>query len=135
MFELVADVARYPEFLPWCVGARIRERQTNRIVADLAVGFMGIQETFTSVVGIDRERMLVTMQSDRRPFERLDGRWQFGVDSSETSCVIDFRVEFEFRSRLLGAMMGGVFGEAVRHMVGAFEQRAAALYGGSLSAP
>ena len=135
MFDLVADVARYPEFLPWCVGARIRERQADRIVADLAVGFMGIQETFTSIVGIDRERMLVTMQSDRRPFERLDGRWQFGVDSSETGCVIDFQVDFEFRSRLLGAMMGGVFGEAVRHMVGAFEQRAAALYGGSISAP
>ncbi|MGE4221207.1 MAG: type II toxin-antitoxin system RatA family toxin [Alphaproteobacteria bacterium] len=135
MFDLVADVERYPEFLPWCVGARIRERHADRVIADLAVGFMGIRETFTSTVGIDRDRMLITMQSDRRPFERLDGRWQFGVDSSETGCVIDFNVDFEFRSRLLGAMMGGVFGDAVRHMVGAFEQRAAVLYGGSVSAP
>jgi len=135
MFQLVADVGRYPEFLPWCVGARIRERREDRIVADLAVGFMGIRESFTSVVGTDAKRMLITMQSDQRPFQRLDGRWQFGVDPSETGCAIDFQLDFEFRSRLLGAVIGGVFGEAVRHMVGAFEARAAVLYGGSLSAP
>ena len=135
MFRLVADVDQYPQFLPWCAGARIRERRADRIVADLSVGFMGIRESFTSVVGIDHEHMVISMTSDQRPFQSLDGRWQFSVDSSETGCMVDFRLDFEFRSRLLEAVMGGVFGDAVRHMVGAFETRAAERYGGSLSVP
>lgn len=135
MFRLVADVERYPEFLPWCVGARIRERRGNRILADLAVGFMGIRESFSSTVDIDDQSCAIRMHSDQRPFHHLDGRWKFSVDASENGCEVDFSVNFEFRSRLLGAMMSRVFGEAVRHMVAAFERRAAEIYGGVVTAP
>jgi coenzyme Q-binding protein COQ10 len=128
MFDLVADVRRYPEFLPWCVGARVLSRDEQVLVADLTVGFKMFRETFRSRVGLDRPGHIhVTYETG--PFRYLNNHWRFrpvpeGVD-------VDFFVDFEFRSRILQMAIGVVFNEAVRLMVRAFERRAMALYGRS----
>ncbi len=127
LFDLVADVERYPEFLPWCVGARIRERKGNVVVADLLIGFRMFRERFTSRVTLDRPNLIDVAYSEG-PFRYLDNHWIF-EPQADGSCVIDFHVDFEFRSRLLQRMIGVLFNEAVRRMVGAFEGRARQLYG------
>lgn len=128
MFDLVADVRRYPEFLPWCVGARVLSRDEQVLVADLTIGFKMFRETFRSRVGLERPGHIhVTYETG--PFRYLNNHWRFrpvpeGVD-------VDFFVDFEFRSRILQMAIGMVFNEAVRLMVRAFERRAMALYGRS----
>ena len=126
LFQLVADVERYPEFLPWCVGARIRERQPGRIVADLMIGFKLIRERFTSEVRLDPPRRIDVTYSEG-PFRYLNNHW--GFTPVQGGCRIDFFVDFELKSRLLQKVIEVVFGEAVRRMVGAFEKRARDLYG------
>jgi len=127
MFDLVADVARYPEFLPWCQEARVRQRDPDRILADLVIGYRIVRERFTSRVELDRPgRIDVTY--DEGPLRYLNNRWIFRP-VGERSCEVDFFVDFEFRSRILEKIMGVFFGEAIRRMVGAFEIRAAQLYG------
>ena len=126
LFDLVADVARYPEFLPWCRAARIRKRDGDVIVADLVIGFKGVTEKFTSRVTLDRERNRVDTIYEEGPFKYLENHWKFESVPGGTS--VDFHVDFEFRSRILQAMIGAVFTEAVRRMVAAFETRAAELY-------
>ena len=128
LFDLVADVEKYPEFLPWCVGARIRSREDNIIVADLIIGFKGITEQFTSRVKLDRAAMKIDVAYQDGPFKYLNNHWLFQSSDSE-KCDIDFFIDFEFKSRLLQALMGPLFNEAVRRMVGAFEGRALQLYG------
>lgn len=126
MFDLVADVQRYPEFLPWCVGARVLSRDEQVLVADLTIGFKMFRETFRSRVGLDRPGHIhVTYETG--PFRYLNNHWRFkpvpqGVE-------VDFFVDFEFRSRILQVAIGVVFNEAVRLMVRAFERRAMMLYG------
>jgi coenzyme Q-binding protein COQ10 len=127
LFDLVADVERYPEFLPWCVDARIRSRDENRIVADLVIGFRMFRERFTSTVTLDRPGRIDVAYTDG-PFRYLNNHWIFIPEGSD-SCRIDFFVDFEFRSKLLQRMIDAVFGEAVRRMVHAFETRADQLYG------
>jgi coenzyme Q-binding protein COQ10 len=127
LFDLVADVERYPEFLPWCTGARIRERKDNVITADLLIGFRMMRERFTSKVTLNRPGGIDVAYSEG-PFRYLDNHWKF-EPQPDGSCVIDFYVDFEFRSRLLQRMIGVLFNEAVRRMVGAFEGRAKQLYG------
>lgn len=127
LFDLVADVARYPEFLPWCKGARIRHRDERLLVADLIIGFKGITERFTSRVTLDKASMTILTTYENGPFKYLENKWVFETDGA--GCVIDFHVDFEFRSRLLEGLMGLVFTEAVRRMVSAFETRAGVLYG------
>lgn len=127
LFDLVADVERYPEFLPWCVGARIRERTDNTITADLLIGFRMIRERFTSKVVLDRPGRIDVAYSEG-PFRYLTNHWLF-IPQEDGSCVIDFFVDFEFHSRMLQKIIGMLFNEAVRRMVGAFESRARALYG------
>lgn len=128
LFDLVADVERYPEFLPWCVDASIRRREGDLIVADLVIGYRMFRERFTSTVALDRPRRIDVTYSDG-PFRYLNNHWIFAPEGSD-SCVIDFFVDFEFRSRVLQAMVGRVFGEAVKVMVHAFERRADELFGG-----
>ncbi|MFT6581061.1 MAG: coenzyme Q-binding protein COQ10 [Alphaproteobacteria bacterium] len=128
LFDLVADVEKYPEFLPWCVGARIRKRDSDLIVADLIIGFKGLTEQFTSRVKLDRESMKIEVSYEDGPFKYLDNKWLF-IKRDDQNCDIDFYIDFEFRSRILQRLMEPLFGEAVRRMVGAFETRAAALYG------
>jgi len=126
MFALVADVERYPEFLPWCVGARIRERGPTRIVADLIIGFRMVRERFTSRVDLAAPSRIDVTYTDG-PFRYLNNHW--GFERVPEGCRVDFFVDFEFKSRILQKMIEMLFGEAVRRMVGAFETRAKQLYG------
>jgi coenzyme Q-binding protein COQ10 len=126
MFALVADVERYPEFLPWCVGARVLKREGPVIHADLVIGFRMIRERFTSRVTLSAPERIDVAYLDG-PFRYLDNHWLF--IPKDGGCLIDFYVDFEFRSRVLRAIMEPLFKEAVRRMVAAFETRARALYG------
>ena len=128
MFDLVADVGRYPEFLPWCVGARIRSRTETLLVADLIISFKGMRENFTSNVALDRDAMTIDVTYKDGPFKYLNNKWDFDQTASG-QCMLDFYVDFEFKSRILEMVIEILFGEAVRRMVHAFEQRAAQLYG------
>jgi coenzyme Q-binding protein COQ10 len=126
LFDLVADVGKYPEFLPWCVAARIRSRNATELLADLTIGFGPFRESFSSRVALDRPRGMV-VRYENGPFRYLTNRWDFTPDPS--GCVVDFHVDFEFRSRVLQAAIGVVFQDAVRRMVGAFHTRARVIYG------
>jgi coenzyme Q-binding protein COQ10 len=126
LFDLVADIERYPEFLPWCVGTRIRSRDGNVIVADMIIGYKAFRERFTSRVTLTRPTS-IDVEYSEGPFKYLQNHWLFVPHDAGTT--IDFFVDFEFRSRILQALIGVVFGEAVRIMVNAFERRAEAIYG------
>ena len=126
LFDLVADVKRYPEFLPWCVATRIRSQTEEEMVADMVIGFKVFRESFTSRVALTRpDKIDVTYENG--PFKYLNNNWIF--EPSEDGCIIDFSVDFEFKSKLLDKAIGAVFTEAVHRMVSAFETRANALYG------
>lgn len=131
IFELVGDVARYPEFLPWCTGARIREKQVTPtgevLVADLMIGFKMVREKFTSRVTLDRPKMRIDVEYINGPFKHLNNHWTFSP-TAEGKCQIDFHLEFEFSSIVLQKLIGVLFHEAVRRMVAAFETRAHQLY-------
>ena len=126
LFDLVADVGRYPEFLPWCVGAKVRSHTATELVADLTIGFGPFRESFTSRVELERPRF-AHVRYEHGPFRYLNNRWTFTPDPK--GCQVDFFVEFEFKSRLLQAAIGTVFNEAVRLMVRAFLRRARDVYG------
>jgi len=126
LFDLVADVGKYPQFLPWCVGARVRTRTDTESVADLTIGFGPFRESFTSRVELDRPHR-VRVRYENGPFRYLKNQWTFSADPK--GCRVDFFVDFEFRSRLLQAAIGVVFNEAVRRMVNAFIKRARDIYG------
>jgi coenzyme Q-binding protein COQ10 len=132
LFELVADVHRYPEFLPWCVGARVLTRTETDLTADLTIGFRMFRESFRSRVALDRPG-LVRVTYENGPFRYLNNTWRFTPVAGGTE--VDFFVDFEFRSALLQAVIGVVFNEAVRVMVRAFERRAMALHGRNRAAP
>ncbi|MSP04092.1 MAG: type II toxin-antitoxin system RatA family toxin [Acetobacteraceae bacterium] len=126
LFDLVADVEKYPEFLPWCAAARVRSRSVDELTADLTIGFGPFRESFSSRVALDRPRGMV-VRYENGPFRYLTNRWNFSPIAG--GCVVDFHVDFEFRSRALQAVIGVVFEEAVRRMVGAFHARARDIYG------
>ena len=127
LFDLVADVEKYPEFLPWCVDARIRRREGSLVVADLVIGYRVFRERFTSTVVLNRpDRIDVTYAEG--PFRYLNNHWIFVPEGSD-SCTIDFFVDFEFHSRVLQVVAERVFSEAVKLMVHAFERRADELFG------
>ncbi|MDB5416498.1 MAG: ubiquinone-binding protein [Rubritepida sp.] len=126
IFQIVADVHRYPEFLPWCVGARVLTRDETKLTADLTIGFKMFRETFRSEVTLTRPGM-VEVKYLNGPFRYLNNTWRLTAVPGGTE--VNFFVDFEFRSRLLQAVIGTVFNEAVRMMVRAFERRAMALYG------
>lgn len=127
LFDLVADVERYPEFLPWCLAARIRKREGNVIHADLMIGFRMVRERFTSKVELMPPRRIHVTYAEG-PFKYLNNHWTF-EPSGDGGCMIDFFVDFEFRNRMLQKLIELLFHEAVRRMVAAFEGRARALYG------
>ena len=127
LYKLVAEVERYPEFLPWCRAARIRERKPNLLVADLVIGFKVFRERFTSRVKLDPSGRRIDVTYAEGPFKFLENHWLFLAHPE--GCEIDFYVDFEFRSKILQKVMEGLFHEAVKRMVGAFETRAKALYG------
>ncbi|MBM3481924.1 MAG: type II toxin-antitoxin system RatA family toxin [Alphaproteobacteria bacterium] len=126
MFDLVAAVERYPEFLPWCLGSRIIKREAAEVHADLLIGFKMFRERWQSRIVMARPETIDVHYVDG-PFRHLDNRWRF--ERRPEGCAIDFYVDFEFRSRILGKVMSGLFGEAVHRMVRAFETRAHQIYG------
>ena len=131
MFDLVADVARYPEFLPWVIATRVRSDSETEMVADMLVGFNALREKFTSKVRKERPRMIDVDYLDG-PMRTLDNKWFF-TPREEGGCAIDFCVEFSFRSAMFEKLAGQYLDRALRKMVSAFEARAAALYGSSSS--
>ena len=126
VFDLVADIERYPEFLPWCVGARIRERRDNVILGDLLIGWRMVRERFTSRVTLNRPDR-IDVEYTEGPFRYLKNHWV--LERQPGGCLVDFFVDFEFRSRFLQSVIGALFNEAVKRMVSAFEKRAKELYG------
>jgi coenzyme Q-binding protein COQ10 len=126
LFDLVADVDKYPQFLPWCVAAKVRSRTDTEQVVDLTIGFGPFRESFTSRVVMDRPG-LIKVRYENGPFRYLNNQWKF--QPNPRGCKVDFFVDFEFRSRLLQAAIGVVFTEAVRRMVNAFLKRANDVYG------
>ncbi len=131
IFDLVADVGKYPQFLPWCVGARVRSRTETEQVADLTIGFGPFRESFTSRVTMDPpaegKAGLIQVRYENGPFRYLNNQWKFIPHPQ--GCQVEFWVDFEFRSRVLQAAIGVVFNEAVRRMVNAFLKRARDVYG------
>ena len=128
MFDLVADVEKYPEFLPWCVATRIRKRQGDILFADMVIGFKMFREKFSTKVLCQRPGRIDVTYFDG-PFKYLNNHWLF-EPHGDGQCLIDFFVDFEFRSRLMQKAIGAVFNEAVQRMISSFEKRAAVLYGG-----
>jgi len=126
MFDLVADVARYREFLPWVTAVRVRSDSPTEMVADLVVGFSALRERFTSRVAKERPASIHVDYVDG-PLKHLHNDWRFRADG-QGGCFVDFSVDFAFRSRMFEALAGQVFDRALRKMIGAFETRAAALY-------
>lgn len=129
LYDLVADVRSYPQFLPWCMAARIRHEDRYGLAADLIIGFQMFRERFTSHVDLNPENLEIDVNYAEGPFKYLTNKWRF-LPHPE-GCEIDFYVDFEFNSRLLQSVIETLFTEAVRRMVMAFEGRADDLYGKS----
>jgi coenzyme Q-binding protein COQ10 len=127
LFELVAGVEKYPEFLPWCTAARITRREGNSFLADLIVRFKVFQERFTSRVTLHPHAQ-VDVEYITGPFRYLNNHWHF-IEADDGGCIIDFYVDFEFKSKVLQKLIGLLFDQAVHRMVSAFEVRAKELYG------
>lgn len=126
MFDLVADVKRYPEFLPWVVGTRVRSDDGHEMIADMMVGFSALREKFTSKVRKDRPNTITVDYLDG-PMKSLSNTWVFAPNESG-GCRIDFVCEFTFRSAIFEKLAGQYLDRAFRKMVTAFETRAAKLY-------
>lgn len=131
MYDLVADVGRYPEFIPWVVAARIRSDSETEMVADLVVGFKSIREKFTSRVSKSRPEFIEVHYIDG-PMRDLENIWRFSPEPNGC-CELDFCVDFTFKSRVFEALAGQYFDRAFRKLVAAFEARAAELYGSNNS--
>jgi coenzyme Q-binding protein COQ10 len=127
MFDLVADVKRYQEFLPWIAAVRIRSDSETLLIADLVVGFRAIKETFTSRVEKQRPER-IRAEYIEGPLKYLQNSWAFRPDG-QGGTEIDFCVDFAFKNRLFETLAGQMFDRALRRMIGAFEDRARALYG------
>ncbi|MDP2356447.1 MAG: type II toxin-antitoxin system RatA family toxin [Beijerinckiaceae bacterium] len=139
MFDLVADVEKYPLFVPLCTGIKVRKRSPDGegrevLTADMSVGYKAIRETFTSKVTLDRPNFSIQVEYLDGPFSKLDNRWAF-VDTPTAAgqenrklCDIDFYIDYEFRSRMLGLLMGTMFDTAFRRFAEAFERRADLVY-------
>jgi coenzyme Q-binding protein COQ10 len=139
MFDLVADVEKYPLFLPLCTGLRVRSRARDAqgrdvLTADMSVGYKAIRETFTSRVTLDRAALEIHVVYIDGPFSRLDNRWSFRdletpASGGRPSCEVGFFIDYEFRNRMLGLLMGSMFETAFRRFAEAFEARADLVYG------
>lgn len=131
MYDLVADVRSYPQFLPWCSAARIRssERQgeVEIVLADLVISFKVFRERFGSRVTLWPERKRIDTAYIDGPFHHMESRW--GFRDVDGGCEVSFHVDFEFRNRMLQGVVGMVFNDAMQRVVRAFERRAAELYG------
>ena len=131
MFDLVADVGRYSEFLPWVIATRVRSDSETEMVADMLIGFSALREKFTSRVTKERPHRIKVHYVDG-PLSDLDNVWEFRA-LDDNACELDFTVEFTFRSAIFEKLAGQYFDKAFRKLVAAFETRAAQLYGSSNS--
>ncbi len=127
LFTLVADVEKYPEFLPWCVASRITKREGAVIFADLVIGYKMAREKFGSRVTLS-EPSHVHVEYLSGPMKYLSNHWRF-IPEPNGATTIDFYVDFEFKSKIFQSLISMFFNEVVKKMVGAFEDRADALYG------
>jgi coenzyme Q-binding protein COQ10 len=132
MFALVADVEKYPEFLPLCEALSVRSRREREVrtilVADMTVGYKAIRETFTSQVHLKPDELTIDVKYLDGPFRYLTNEWRFDPDQNGGS-VVHFYIDYEFKSRVLGALMGAMFDRAFRMFADAFEKRAGIIYG------
>lgn len=134
MFDLVADVEDYPKFLPLCQSLHVRRRSVlptgeEVLVADMKVGYKAIRESFVSRVTLDRPRLTILVEYIDGPFRALENRWTFRDKSTDPPrSVVEFFIDYEFRSRMLGLMMGSMFDGAFRRFAEAFEHRANEVY-------
>ena len=133
MFDLVADVERYPEFVPLCQQLKIRQRTpgpdgTEIVIADMTVSFKLVRESFTSRVTLDAANLKIMVEYLKGPFSNLENRWSF-EPRSETDCDVGFFLSYEFKSRMLAMLMGAMFDAAFQRFAAAFEKRADAVYG------
>jgi coenzyme Q-binding protein COQ10 len=133
MFDLVADVERYPEFVPLCSALKVRRRTpqadgTEIIIADMTVSFKLVKESFTSEVALDRKTMKITVRYLQGPFSNLENRWTF-EPKGEDACDVGFFIAYEFKSRVLATLMGSMFDAAFARFSAAFEKRADMIYG------
>ncbi|MGB7097440.1 MAG: SRPBCC family protein [Xanthobacteraceae bacterium] len=132
MFDLVADVEHYPEFVPLCQSLKVRQRiqQDGKdvIVADMTVAYKLLHETFTSRVTLDRPNLQILVEYLEGPFRRLNNTWKFRAIDNRL-CDVEFFIAYEFRSRALGLLMGTMFDAAFRRFAAAFERRADQVYG------
>lgn len=131
MYDLIADVDAYPQFLPWCSAARIRKRTPRGDIevvdAELVISFKVFRERFGSRVTLMPKDQKIDVEYLDGPFKYLNNHWSF--EDCEGGCEVDFFVDFEFKSKILQTIIGVVFGEAMQRIVGAFEARAKVLYG------
>ena len=134
MFDLVADVEKYPEFVPLCRSLKIKSRTPKDdetvIVAAMTVAYKLIQETFTSRVTLDRPNLKILVEYLDGPFSRLQNRWTF-APTGENSCEVEFFIDYEFKSRTMAVLMGAMFDTAFRRFAVAFDRRADEIYGQS----
>jgi coenzyme Q-binding protein COQ10 len=133
MFDLVADVERYPEFVPLCQSLKVRQRTpkpdgTEIVVADMTVSFNLVREGFTSEVTLDRPNLKIAVRYLRGPFSNLENRWTF-EPKGDNACDVGFFIAYEFRSRMLALLMGSMFDAAFARFSSAFEKRADVVYG------
>jgi coenzyme Q-binding protein COQ10 len=133
MFDLVADVEAYPNFLPLCRALRVRERYAlpdgrTMFVADMEVGYKAIRERFTSRVTCDAQKCEILVEYVDGPFRHLENRWHF-LERGERSCKVEFDIAYEFKNRALAMLVGGMFETAFRKFAEAFENRANFVYG------
>jgi coenzyme Q-binding protein COQ10 len=135
MFALVADVERYPEFLPLCTGLSVLSRQTvgegEELTARMNIGYKAISESFTTRVLTKPNDLKIDVSYLNGPFKRLINHWTFKDHAAGTGSTIDFFIDYEFKSMLMGALMGAMFDQAFRRFAQAFEERAAHVYGKS----
>jgi coenzyme Q-binding protein COQ10 len=132
MFDLVADVERYPEFVPLCRSLKVRKRIPEPegievVVADMTVAYKLISETFTSRITLDRPSLQILVEYLEGPFSRMENRWTFRPTGAK-SCEVEFFISYEFKSRMLGLLMGSMFDMAFRRFAAAFEKRADEIY-------
>ena len=126
MYDLVVDVSRYPEFLPWVAAVRIRSNSDDEVLADLVVGFKALKETFSSLV-LKTPKSKVVVEYLDGPMRHLHNQWLF--EETDNGCIVDFTVDFAFSNRIFEALAGQYFNTAIRKMTDAFVKRAEVLYG------
>lgn len=126
MFDLVSNVKKYPDFLPWCLGSRILHNDGDVLIADLIIGFQIYREKFRSKVVLNKNKNIIDVFYEDGPFKHLSNKWEF--KKFNKGCEINFYLEFEFKNIFFQTIMEKLFSEAVKRMVEAFEKRAETVY-------